>query len=396
MRFLCLIGFATIILMYSFSTSMAENDPSLKSLVRTSCNSVATMNCRWQVASSQKQSRVWDIATCMPDSRGQLAKSLVKSCQRQLATGLGTLNQRINAKIALIYSTPFENASDRDKLQIKAISDLKIQYPENPDVLFAYFRLLQLHFVEMSIDPKSVIEKLIEVAPEDWRGHYLMAYRFRYEKRLSITLTDKLIELAPENPLALARRAEALEINERAEEALLTYEKASKLATRENFVLPGIVQESDLHPVWAKLAAKMQGPERGIAIMNDFLSRNDAPQIHFYFLQRASYFVAQKEYAKAIEDLRRAANVGGERVADELYLDQLLLRVKAGEKIPLSAFSSTLNKNPLKRILKLQVMLRNSGLNDVEINGKFDQATEKGLVDCSAAPDCGATKWLKL
>jgi tetratricopeptide (TPR) repeat protein len=377
----------------------AEPGKLFHKIAGTTCGGSATVSCRFSKGETTKQSHTWDEAICSADKYGQLKPTNVKTCELQLKTGFGTQQQRINATIALAYSYASSDLGRpiTDHRAIPLLKDLSATHPDNTDVLFAMVRVTSWP-PQPSTENWQTIEKLIGIAPDDWRGHYLKTRYILDRGHNALEASNQMVKVAPENPIALALHASILVTEKRQLEAITFYEKANSFVNETNYALPGLSQEDHFWPSWARLADETQGPKAAAKIMEDYL-RNEPLYANTQdnILQLAGYLAKEARYLEAANLIKSAGRKLGRLKPEDIHVHYLLMRLKAGGfKITQSEFDSVPSKNQLRRVLKLQVMLRNSGFTTVEINGKFDEATAQGLEECAIAADCGAISWLKL
>jgi tetratricopeptide (TPR) repeat protein len=202
--------------------------------------------------------------------------------------------------------------------------------------------------------------------------------------------SSKAIELDPGDPSIRYFHGRLLELLNRPDEAVPHFIFATKGYDNFNPRLPGVLQDEDPWIALSRVMAKARGPLAGANTLTQRLEKMPAEQRSSYYYEvRASFYKEGGVYEKAAADFAEAALRAEPPERSRFQLERAMLLLRAG-KVDESqrAITALLRTGSLNAILRVQVHLRNSGFEEVEITGKFSDAMLPALDKCFENESC--------
>jgi tetratricopeptide (TPR) repeat protein len=377
---------------------------------------LATMSCRpeLQLATSKKNrslsnqskmSKTWDSNACDSGKSDLIDQASLSACQSVLNSGSGTSAQREEAYVRIGYSyqwqfeRTFEHGRNGPRMAQHSFELALALNPNNLDALFAV-AINGQHIGESVESSLAVFERIIAIAPLDWRGYFGRAELLGKTGDLAgaLAASQKLLEVAPDNVVSDIIHAKNLAANHLFQEAAKHFERATKHYDFSNRMLPGVMQPQNPWFGWAEANRAMEQSGKAADIMRAYIdSKPSGYHSQNEYVTLAMYLTEAGRHREAAESYDRASRMRGLASPEDMRIERTLSLMRAGVKnIDLSELEHQLGKFTLRKNLKLQVFLRNRGFDSVEINGKFDLATKAALIECASKNKCFAVKGDKL
>lgn len=229
--------------------------------------------------------------------------------------------------------------------------------------------------------------------PNDWRVYSgrTRAYLLGNRQLDALRESERAIALAPEQAEPHYVRAMTFQELEIYDQAVEQYGLAVRYWNDAGSNSPGNLQDG--HPAVLLAAAHyLNGnPAAAFDALNAYMnSLPDQARFFLYFESRATYLEALGRVGEAAADLEQAAlRAPPPFRAKYLSKRDALLLLARGPARSATDFEEIMAKGDLNTILRVQVFLRNAGMDFVGITGVYDDATRQGLQKCLSDMECG-------
>lgn len=371
------------------------------------CEAGAKMSCM-ELAQSTiptvKISLRWDSGACQRSSLNAGAYQQMMRCENAIAAGKGLPTERLSAFIELAY---FYNLHSTENFAGKSGQQLSLvwlnrairQNPDSLDTLNAEADFLMFRNEEAS-NILPIFDRMIEIAPNDWRGFLGKAEVLGSQGRIAQahSASLKAVNLAPGNAIVNFVHARILIHERNFAEASKYFEKAAQNYHPETFVSRGSKQPSPIWPAWANAESHVSGNKRAAEIMTQYIEmRPDTEHTQLDYLRRARYLAGAQLYKDAEADYDKAIQIQGPARPEDLHLERFFNAIRSGSTKPdFSQFEDKRDPLLIRKVLKLQLFLKHGGYKTVEITGSLDAPTKAALSACAHDPSCKAVEGTKL
>ena len=238
-------------------------------------------------------------------------------------------------------------------------------------------------------------DRALALDPKHWHALMGKAHIFmeRDQTFEAVQLGYAALRNAEDVGVAHQLYGELLEKAGKLTEALAEYRIATAGYDPQQFRrLPGIMQEGSPWSAVAVVEMRLGHPVFAIEAINHEIDGRRVQNVDAgLFIQRAKLYEAVGRLTDAANDYEKALVGLGPSFgsADEYRARIAMLRAKAGNgEAARATFHDLFRSGKLQSILRIQVFLKNSGFDDIEIDGKVSTALEKALDRCLAEPDC--------
>jgi tetratricopeptide (TPR) repeat protein len=296
-------------------------------------------------------------------------------------------------RLALLYYAIDQVSRQRTEVSarrtLEALDRAIALQPQNGQLHVMKAGILESHDLNAAT---RAYDKGMELATSDWRV-YAGKARFKLwhsNKAVAEQLSRKSIELAPRSPYAHSWHGQLLENLGKFDEALVSYRFAHLNEDGRDESNLGMFGVELAQLSYARMLQRTGDPEECIKILSDFIENKRSPVWKYQIESRASCYEDAKKYEQAAKDYELAASIyGASRDPDELKLKSAMARAKtsSGEEAVEDVWT-VLERANLRQILQVQVFLRNNGFDDVNINGKRDEALKNALSKCALESKC--------
>ena len=395
---ICRVTFAMLL---AFVLSAASADAKL-AVGKHTCP--ATMSCIEMVlaqsAIPQPMSPAPDAQVpevCVKDVMGNLEQEDMPVCEAFIDGGAGTPRQRATALINLGHAyTRMPGTMLKPEVAMAAWDKAMAEDPSSaePHAIKGDVAARKRNIEEAIAE----FDRALALDPKHWRALMGKAHMFmkRDQTFEAVQLGYAALRNAEDVAVAHQLYGGLLEKVGKLTEALVEYRIATVGYDRNVFRrLPGLWQEGSPWSDVARLEMRLGHPASAIdAISHEIDGRrtqNISPDL---LVQRGEYYEALGRLTDAANDYEKAMSGYGANIFDaEEYRARIaMLRAQAGNgEAARTTFHDLLRSGKLQSILRVQVFLKNSGFDDIEINGKVSPALEKALDRCLSEPDCSVS-----
>jgi tetratricopeptide (TPR) repeat protein len=244
--------------------------------------------------------------------------------------------------------------------------------------------------LDSGLEAFAAAEKL---DPKDWRvfsGRAQMYLQFNRSPD-ALRESERAVALAPMHPEPHRVRGQVLALVQAYDQAIEEYALALRFQISPEPYSPNMMLNEPPALSLARMHHLNGNAASAFETINDYMNalpenRRDFP----LFEMRATYLEALGRISEAVDDLDQAALRSPEffRAKYQSKRDALLLLSRGPAQSPIN-FEEAMAKGSLNTILRVQVFLRNAGMDFVGITGVYDDATRLGLQKCLADMGCG-------
>jgi tetratricopeptide (TPR) repeat protein len=213
---------------------------------------------------------------------------------------------------------------------------------------------------------------------------------FQDKEVQSVTaLCEDAVGLAPHNFQVLMSCATASRYSGD-ENIALEYASLAKpyFKPRQRMVY-GIIQPNDPYFFIADVYEKQGDEQRAFEVFTELKEKSGVNMLSLAALRRGQLGVKLGKYEEAADDFLDASKKFTEPTRSRMLVSAIFLLNKVGRNAESkSILSDFTDGNHWQRILMLQVRLRNGRFKNLEINGKYDEATQDAIRACMSSKEC--------
>ncbi len=349
---------------------------------------------------------------CVNLVKGSFDPRMLETCET-FALGLeGTPQQRAIAYVNIGDAKMFSGKADGSRTDAIEAWDHAIAVDQTFAEAYVSKALMlsETYHYEEGLQVLAVAEKQ---DPKAWRIYSTRAKLLvrwkKYEEAMSgkpllgwkkydevLPNAEKAVALAPENPSAHFALAEVYEEFQRYDDAILQYSEAGKDYDSEQILLPGIMQDRDPWMAVAHIEKTRKNYPAALFAANKVVDGVNGHKGGFDFQgSRGEILELMGRFKEASIDYEAAAGLhstGGNAMpewAAKYRLKTAIMLARAGDQHAASqAFENFLRTGTLKNILVVQLFLRNSGFDDLEIDGMKSKKLADTLDKCMSQSKC--------